>query len=185
MIVVGFGHKARQGKDLLAKSVHNWLSHGKVNVVTMGFADELKAMARTLGMTTKNSVMLQHLGMAMRALEPNYWIMRLAVRLEELQPDVVLIPDVRFENEANWIKSRGGRLVKVTRLTNADIYTAGDRDPHHQSETELDNYPGWHRQIVVKNGDLAALERHGQILGSEIEFALSMSRDMGTKKEAA
>lgn len=174
MIVVGFGHKARQGKDHLARSVHRWLEQGKVKVCTLALADELKSMARTLGMVSKNPVMLQHLGMAMRAHDPAYWITRLAIRVEELLPDVLLIPDVRFRNEAEWVKNQGGRLVKVTRLINADIYTAGDRDPYHPSETDLDGYAGWHRHIVVANGDVAALEQHGRFLGSEIEFALSM-----------
>lgn len=51
-----------------------------------------------------------------------------------------IITDVRFPNEAEAVKERGGKLIKVIRNNNT-----GD----HPSETALDNYDSW--DFIVPN----------------------------------
>jgi hypothetical protein len=49
-----------------------------------------------------------------------------------------VIPDMRFKNEAEFIKRRGGYTLRVDRLRqNGTLYIAGDRDSTHPSETDL------------------------------------------------
>lgn len=64
----------------------------------------------------------------------DYWVKKYANRLKII-PDrtVVMTTDVRFVNEAEYIKSIGGVLIRISRDT-------GYYDTH-VSETELDNYP--------------------------------------------
>lgn len=52
-----------------------------------------------------------------RKLNPNCWISRLedSIRSEALTDHIIFITDVRFENEALWIKKNGGFLVNVSR----------------------------------------------------------------------
>lgn len=52
-------------------------------------------------------------GRAMRAIVPGYWIERLAL---ELHPDsCYVITDVRYANEAEWIRKLGGKVVEIVR----------------------------------------------------------------------
>tara|TARA_Y100000034_G_scaffold136800_1_gene215894 strand:+ start:18767 stop:19372 length:606 start_codon:yes stop_codon:yes gene_type:complete len=61
------------------------------------------------------------------------WV--LALFAEYTKESDWIITDVRFENEANAIKDRGGILLNIIREKNTvDI---------HLSETALDNYNGW------------------------------------------
>lgn len=61
---------------------------------------------------------LQWLGTdVVRSHNPDYWVDALAIRLELKQN--FCIGDVRFENEANMIKSKGGYIVKIYRPNDA------------------------------------------------------------------
>ena len=164
-VFVGLGHKARNGKGVVADVVAEDLRRRAPGArpAVLAFADDLKALARALGMQGKNGPMLQHLGLAMRALDPDYWINALRERLDTDHPDanVVLIPDVRFPNEADWILSLGGSVVKVTRLNeDGSVFIADDRDSRHISETALEEFDGWTSHIVARSVEsLAALAR--------------------------
>ncbi len=63
------------------------------------------------------------------------WVMALKKQLDEEQPERVLITDVRFPNEAEAVRSWGGRLLRVVRL-NADrtVYQTPGIDLTHASE---------------------------------------------------
>jgi hypothetical protein len=73
-----------------------------------------------------------------RAQDPNYWVKRLQETLDRDNPEIALITDVRFRNEADTIHKMGGFLVKVTRTTKPDV-----KVPAHPSEQDLDGYKGW------------------------------------------
>lgn len=84
---------------------------------------------------------------------PDIWVSTLEnwIRLRRLRdktPDVVLVTDCRFPNEAKWIEDNGGLLIRVhaplrnefalKRESNGCTYTA---IKEHISETALDEYP--------------------------------------------
>lgn len=81
----------------------------------VAFADALKV--KTLGMgwdgkkDDRGRRLLCDLGMAMRAYEPNHWIdhARGAIRGRSC----CVFTDVRFQNEADFIRSLGGIIVRV------------------------------------------------------------------------
>ena len=52
-----------------------------------------------------------------RSLSPDFWLRVMAMRLEcpEIIDEHVVISDVRFPNEAEFIKRRGGVLVRINR----------------------------------------------------------------------
>ena len=79
-------------------------------------------------------------------LHPNTWVNALfseykPAKLSEYNPSNWIINDVRFPNEAEAIKERGGLLIKINRNT-------GYNDTH-ESETTLDNYQDW--DFVIDN----------------------------------
>jgi hypothetical protein len=62
----------------------------------------------------------------------DYWIKRLADAAH--CQDVVIVPDVRYVNEAEWIKAQGGLLVSVV---GPPRWEGDQRDPSHPSEAAV------------------------------------------------
>jgi hypothetical protein len=163
MQLIGFGHRARQGKNTAAQAVLESLPLA-TEVHMYAFADALKREVRTLcakyggqwelirawqeeGVMPpsvhfeepKPRSLLQWYGTEFRRKQdPEVWVKRLRKTLEEHNPDVALITDVRFPNEAEYIKQQGGTLIKCVRTTAADVEVA-----EHWSEAALDSFTGW------------------------------------------
>ena len=90
-----------------------------------------------LGMTVRE--FLQKLGTAVRKeIDPDFWVKAL---FNTYHNGNVIIADVRFPNEAEAIKERGGKLIRIER--------PGAGAGNHISETALDDYKGW--DIVIDN----------------------------------
>ncbi|MBH8568201.1 hypothetical protein KB206_04865 [Microvirga sp. STS02] len=90
--------------------------------------------------------MLQQVGSALRAWEPLVWVDAFFAGLPH--DAFVLVPDVRFANEADPIRARGGLMLRVEGdplLQRGD----GTRDDNHPSETAMDDYP--HFDVVLHN----------------------------------
>lgn len=159
MLLIGFGHKARQGKNTAAVAVLNATpldSHARL----YAYADALRAEVKratsdaggvyelTQSMNCpkwvmpemgKQRTLLQWWGTDYRrSQDPDYWVKRMEETLERDHPDIAIITDVRFPNEAEAIHRLGGYLVKVERTTKPDVIV-----PAHPSEQALDGYTGW------------------------------------------
>ena len=82
--------------------------------------------------------MLQQVGQALREWEPLVWVDAFFAGLHA--DAFVLVPDVRFANEADPIRARGGLMLRVEGdpLHQRDD---GTRDDHHPSEIAMDDYP--------------------------------------------
>lgn len=104
------------------------------------------------GMTGRE--FLQKLGTAVRnEVHPDFWTRALFIREKSNQN--LIIPDVRFPNEAQIIKDHGGILIRIER--------PGAGAGNHISEIALDDYRGW--DIVIDNvGTLEDLYKQVQFL---------------------
>lgn len=163
--IIGLGHKARHGKDYLAGCLLKLLPGSRI----FSFADDLKALARALGMTSKHPAFLQQLGNAMRTLDANYWVEKLLLKMKEIEPPYVIIPDVRFPNEAQYLKALGGHLVKVERFAlDGTLYVDPSRPATHESETALDSYDRWDEQVTATSGDLWALRAAAKRIANHV-----------------
>lgn len=92
---------------------------------------------------------LQALGVgARKVFGEDFWVDQ-AFRRAEGHANVV-IPDVRFPNEAAAIRLHGGYLIRIDR--------PGQRGSLHESETALDEFTDWDF-IVSNDATLADLER--------------------------
>jgi hypothetical protein len=92
--------------------------------------------------------LLQDLGISARDLiDENIWINAALNSVEST--DRVVITDVRFENEANMIRSLGGQIWRVKRPGVEAVNS-------HISETQLDGYKV--EQIFVNSGSIQDLE---------------------------
>jgi len=109
------------------------------------------------GMDGKDAELLQWWGTEFRRnlFGDTYWIDRLAATLAALdKKSVAVIADVRFRNEAQWIKEAGGSLWRIQR--EEPLEDIG-RDATHASETNLDHWRDWD-QVVDNDGTLDELK---------------------------
>lgn len=177
MIIIGLGSKARQGKNFVA----NYMQEALSVIKQYSFADELKRYCKEhhdeleprwqLAHQTKQkpgwkedpiygcTPILQWYGTDVaRKQNPNVWVEAVAARIEKDQPEAVVITDVRFPNEAEFVKKNGGYMVQVIRIKDDGTqYLDAGRDPNHPSEIALDDY-NFDYYIRVKDGDLNALK---------------------------
>jgi hypothetical protein len=167
VLLIGFGHRARQGKNTAAQAVLEACPL-ETHVHMYAFADALKKEVRTASAKyggqydlikawqegglmpawvhfeePKPRSLLQWWGTDYRrAKDPDYWVKRLKKTLEDHKPDVALITDVRFMNEVEYIRAAGGLLVKCTRTGQPDVAVQ-----EHVSEAALDGFTGWDHVI--------------------------------------
>lgn len=76
---------------------------------------------------------LQHFGTGIcRKMYPNCWVDATMRQIKKDAPDIALVPDMRFPNEAEAIQRIGGTTVKLLRRPFPD--------DNHPSEISLDGY---------------------------------------------
>ena len=179
MILIGLVHKARQGKNYVA----DFMKAEDNRIKTYAFADELKLYCKEhhdelvpkwqLWNQTKQypaskadpiygyTPILQWYGTEIARKEnPDCWVQALKNRLFSDAPEVAVITDVRFLNEAEYIKQKGGYLCEVIRQKeDGTQFVDTSRDPNHPSEIALNDYSGWDFTILCKDGDIQNLKR--------------------------
>jgi hypothetical protein len=189
MRVIGFGHRARQGKNTAAQAVLSACPL-ETQVRMYAFADALRSEVRTAcakfggqfalisawkeaGLIPewvhfeepKPRSLLQWWGTEYRrGKDPDYWVKRLAKTLEDHHPEIALITDVRFPNEVEAIHSWGGVYVKVVNTGQVDMEVH-----EHPSEAALDGVipDYWLCAESVDECRVKAVEIYGEILKRE------------------
>ena len=160
--IIGFGHKVGVGKDTAA----DWFTD-QFDYQNLKFADSLKeACALIYGWNReeledqdfKNTVdsfwgetprvIMQRFGTeAMRdIMHSDIWVHSLQRRALNSSAPGFVVSDVRFPNEADAIRSWGGKLIKISRPDNPCI--PASLDTNHASEIALDDYTNWNGQVV-------------------------------------
>lgn len=78
----------------------------------------------------------------------NYWVKLMDKEIKE--DEDIIIDDVRFENEADFVKKRNGLLIRL------EPYPGWkpEKYSNHVSETALDEYDGWDLVLKPKYGKL-------------------------------
>ena len=149
---VGIGHRARNGKDSLATLLSTLLGP---QARVYHFADPLKAYCRIVcGMTGKDGPLLQQIGTnILRAQDPDIWLRTTYWTVADDRPVYAIVPDMRFPNEADFVKQMGGVTVQVRRICeDGTQFTDPHRDPNHSSERALDGYAGWDYRFDIPDG---------------------------------
>lgn len=145
-----------------------WLEEGKEGpIAPIDFINRMKSHP-VYGPTMRT--FLQVYGATQREAQPDYWIKRLqawAAMHEEamgglcarpntpLRFNGLIIPDVRYQNEANWIRAQGGLVVRVTRRNEDGSYFQNSLSHEaraHPSETDLDAYPDFDAYVENVSG---------------------------------
>lgn len=95
----------------------------------------------TMEKTALSRVLQQHIGTDLgRAYDEGYWMKVISPLVQErLAKGIkVAITDIRFPNEADWIHSLGGVVVRVEGYSR---YESGSLESNHPSEHEVDLIP--------------------------------------------
>jgi hypothetical protein len=155
VVLVGVGGKARSGKNYVAE--HCLQTNG---YVPLAFADAMKvqavvddglsiAQAFFEEKTPETRHTLQQRGTenGWKIHGKDYWLRYAeawAAAFASKGVRKIVVTDVRYTHEAQWIKDRGGLLVRVTGRGGL----TGELS-QHSSETALDDYADW--DVVVRN----------------------------------
>lgn len=154
-LILGFGSKARVGKDSCGNAIIDYFNtknlqaqfhYGNKAKLTIAkiykFAAAIyKLCEEEYGMKSKDAPLLQRVGTEYRDRDQNYWVDKVFDQIKREKPDVAIITDVRYKNEAGRIKSEGGYVIGVTRLNRGGTrFVADDRPVDHPSEVDLDDW---------------------------------------------
>lgn len=175
MKIIGIGHRKGVGKDTFAGMLKGALP-SVYDIYQGSFATALKYHAQALfmqyglqsdgyydehrdekespidGLPESPREIYVAFGLFMRSFDPDYWVKAL---LDDVPTcfEYLIIPDVRFPNEAKLIKERGGYLINVTNPNVPDTDDAAD--------CALVGYDGWDTTIV-NDGTLEELRENAE-----------------------
>lgn len=162
MILLGLVGRARCGKTSIANAIVEY-SRGQDFVAKIyDIGAEVLQYCIASGMienklredlTPEEIQILVRVGKECRESDQDFWIRPLMKKLAEEEPEVAIIPNIRYLNETEWVKDYRGYNVRVTRLNeNGSCFISTDRDPNHDSETQLQDFNADYH-ITVKDGD--------------------------------
>lgn len=173
-MIVGFGYKARSGKDEAARVLCE-----RYGFARTAFAESLKAACQVIFQlddrhwngelkevmhdfwaTTPRDI-LQRVGTeAMRrGFDENIWVQSVYRRITRPgAPIRFIITDCRFPNEAEAIKHWGGKVYRIDRPAENDLSAS---EKSHASETAMDGYDGWDG-VITNDGTIEEL--HDQVI---------------------
>lgn len=185
-LIIGLGYKKRAGKDSVANRLVDKHGFYKVSFADslrnaaeaiFGFTDEqltgdLKEVVDPYWKTTPREL-LQKMGTdALRdVIDPDIWIKSAFKKIQDRGYQKVVIPDVRFPNEAAWVKSQGGMVCLVNR---PEVET--NQFSTHASETSMDGYKDWDLRIE-NDSTLARLYEKADYLMKIAEAKKSQKKD--------
>lgn len=170
-IIIGISGKKRSGKDTVAKLIANHLDCDilsfatpvkEVTALMMGYekdeflSDNCKDKIYTFidGKTITGRELLQMVGTdCMRnIINETVWITNMNNRILSSKKKYIIIPDVRFDNEYNYIKNNNGIIIRTERT---DLKS----NDTHISENMLDNYH-FDYTIKCKTGEYDIIEEN-------------------------
>jgi len=140
--------------DPLKQIVLRWFVPRELNLTLVDLLrDEVKNMVMPCGKTIRE--LLQVVGTDwFRTTDPEVWIRALDNSIKNRE-EVVVIPDVRFSNEVEYVQSQGGIVIRLLRAP------FGDED-QHASETALDEMERdsqcWTNQDIEETPDITLFD---------------------------
>ena len=182
MKIIAFGHRRRVGKDCASRFLDTILKiearHLKVRRVS--FASKLKDLCSQIygwaGLQDeqyyedhpeyREEILVEiglsprdiwiNVGNKFREVYRNTW---LDYAMRGVKADIVIISDMRFENEAKRVRELGGMLIKLTRSA-API-------SNDVSDSALDKWTDWDK-IIDNSGTMSSLNSQMDQLAKEL-----------------
>lgn len=139
--------KVRQELQLTKEQTDGKLKESPTKFLRRNYTNE-NGLEVAQSVWTPREIMIEY-GKFYRGFDPLFWVKKVFESLKVL-PDtsLITISDVRFKNEADYIKEQGGKLIRLERDPKLNIYKTELNDP---SETELDSYQGFDYIVPAEN----------------------------------
>ena len=146
--VIGFCGRAGHGKSSAAAALAEWIERTRpdIQVSQMSFAAPIREAASVICPEGKFDpdwrTFAQKIGEAGREIDPNFWVNKLKgevpiVEDMKCRHHVILIDDVRYDNEAEWVVTAiSGKVIRVNRPTHEEYLTT--KQLEHPSEAGVD-----------------------------------------------
>ena len=168
MLLLGAGHKARQGKTEFCNTIIEYCDRVGISWQLFSISDLIISYAIANGIlpqitreecTAEQVNILVQLGVELRKGDDDILLRQLEAAIDKSKAKVGLIPNIRQENEAHFVKSRKGWLVELQRFNaNGTRFVDPTRDPNHILETTLDSW-NWDFTVGAKSGQRCWLRR--------------------------
>ena len=179
-LIIGYSGRARSGKSESCEAIRNFTCHAlsvpiqrRRTAVVYDIGNLIRLWCIKNGrlpqierrdMTREQLQILIDVGKERRADDPNFWLDLMFTSIAFDAPDVALIPNLRYENEAAAVKAQNGFVVRMTRLNaNGSEYISPDRDPNDISETSLQFWPA-DFYFTVKDGHVDLVRKQAVAL---------------------
>lgn len=197
-ITVGISGKAGAGKDLLADMIIDKLNDNGVLSMKYSFAYPLKEVVKfvfglgdedvhteegkkstpttTYGLTTRKVLQLVGTESFRDVFDPNIWIDYATRFIANSGVEVVVIPDVRFENEAVFVKDNGS-LIHID-CTGREGFKEIDENSH-ASEVGYSQEP---RVVIENKGTLEEFEKKAEEEAEKILNIWKTLKEMATTR---
>ena len=183
MLLIGLTGRARSGKSSAARGLLRAAEAKGLTAKIFELSDYVLADLKADGLVPKSYMredlkddvgLLVQRGMSRRAEYEDYWVDLLRSDLLTQKPDVSIIPNVRFLNEAEFIDNLRGSIIRVKAVVRDGVeYISQDRDANHVSEIstyqiEADYF------LTVKKGQTKLLEAQA---GSLLNYLLTEAQN--------
>jgi hypothetical protein len=147
MLTIGLVGRAQQGKSTAANAMlREATSQGlRANVfeISQYVLNEAIDLNRVPAkerekLTPEEIEQLVVLGVERRTQNPHYWLNTMFADIKIKNPDVAIVPNIRFTNEAEGIRSvYKGFIVRIkSYIVDGVEYISADRNPNHAMEIE-------------------------------------------------
>ena len=165
--IVDCDYNSLNNQEFKASHIPNFIKITKDGIITHIVPNSkifYKDIFRTYEVVTYREA-LQFFGDKFRSeYGQDFWIRMLKSDLVSESTCLSIITDVRYKNEADFIKSNKGILIRVDR---SEVQTPKNISSH-SSEMELDNYPNFD-YIIENNGTLEELKSKVQLVYKSIK----------------
>lgn len=149
-LLIGLRGPSGVGKTAIAKAVVNL---APATTLISSFARPIKVALYGGSIDKADDPLLyrraaQAMGEAIRATDPHWFVRRWAERVRGVRPQIqtVVVDDVRFENEAEAVRSLGGHIVYLSR-SDRESWMLPEPERSHESEV----WNGPYRHMLVPN----------------------------------
>lgn len=140
--IIGISGPARSGKDTLCNQFLEIFQEIGIKAKRSALADQLKLESKdfvfnTLGIdvftenTEEKNIIRPFLVTwgthVRRKLDPNIWIKKIQESIEE--NSILIVPDIRFKNEFDWVKNNNGYMFFIDRINeNGELVPDANQD---------------------------------------------------------
>lgn len=147
-VILGITGRARSGKNCVASGIEEAAKRlgidYKVYEISEYVLKSLQYEGQLVGKTRESltsediELMVNH-GNFHRGKDPWHWVDRVFTDISYDNPEVAILPNIRFKNESAAVRAYGlpGRIIRVKSLIRDGIeWISTDRDPNNQMEIE-------------------------------------------------